>query len=138
MLDDGASATLFNLSSGFVGFEAAVAFNDYVENYAKVVTPEDILDKGEHKLVKDFGINEHCALIEKMEASERFKSKLDDSAVQNLSDYFVSLPSEAAMKLWTVIGNGDNDNVISLHKSTASDGTKVSSRMVEMLTGEKN
>ena len=42
------------------------------------------------------------------------------------------------MKLWTVIGNGDNDNVISLHKSTASDGTKVSSRMVEMLTGEKN
>jgi hypothetical protein len=46
------------------------------------------------------------------------------------------LPSEAAMKLWTVLGKGDNANVIGLHKATASDGTKVSARMVQMLTGK--
>ena len=140
LLTESASAdpSIYHLSAAFVGLEAAITFNDFVQNYERQVTVEMILDAGKLQKTKDFGINEHCALIEKMEASERFKSKLDDSAVQNLSDYFVSLPSEAAMKLWTVIGNGDNENVISLHKSTASDGTKVSSRMVEMLTGEKN
>ena len=42
------------------------------------------------------------------------------------------------MKLWTVLGKGENANVIALHKSEATDGTKVSARMVEMLTGTKN
>ena len=64
-----------------------------------------------------FGINEHCALIEKMEASDTFNEALADNQVQNLADYFVTLPSEAAMKLWTVLGKGDNANVISLHKA---------------------
>ena len=135
LLADGASAPLFNLSSGFVGFEAAVAFNDYVENYAKVVTPEDILDKGEHKLVKDFGINEHTALVEKMQASECFKDELAEAQVQNLATYFIALPSEVAMKLWQVLGEGEMANTIKLHKCQV-DGRAVSSHLVELLTGD--
>ena len=75
-------------------------------------------------------------MIEKMEASDTFKDSLEDNQIQNLADYFVLLPSEAAMKLWTVLGKGDNTNVIGLHKATSSDGTKVSARMVQMLTGK--
>jgi len=135
LLDDGASATLFNLSSGFVGFEAAVAFNDYVENYAKVVTPEDILDKGEHKRVKDFGINDHSALVEKMQANECFKEELSEEQIKNLATYFVALPSEVAMKLWTVLGEGEMANTIKLHKCQV-DGRAVSSHLVELLTGD--
>ena len=135
LLADGASATLFNLSSGFVGFEAAVAFNDYVENYAKVVTPEDILDKGDIKLVKDFGINEHIALVEKMQANECFKDELAEAQVQNLATYFIALPSEVAMKLWQVLGEGEMANTIKLHKCQV-DGRAVSSHLVELLTGD--
>jgi hypothetical protein len=129
-------ASIYHLSAAFVGMEAAVAFNDFAQNYERQVTIEMILDDGQVAKTSDFGINEHCALIEKMEASDTFKDELASDNIQNLANYFVMLPSEAAMKLWTVLGKGDNANVIGLHKATASDGTKVSARMVQMLTGK--
>ncbi len=134
--DNTDTAGVYHLSAAFVGMEAAVAFNDFAQNYERQVTLEMILDDGQVSKTADFGINEHCALIEKMEASDTFKDSLEDNQIQNLADYFVMLPSEAAMKLWTVLGKGDNTNVIGLHKATSSDGTKVSARMVQMLTGK--
>jgi len=48
----------------------------------------------------------------------------------------VSLPSEVAMKLWTVMGEADNtENVISLHKCMTPSGTRVSEHLVEILGG---
>jgi len=129
-------ASVYHLSAAFVGMEAAVAFNDFAQNYERQVTIEMILDDGQVSKTDDFGINEHCALIEKMEASDTFETELAEDKIQNLADYFVTLPSEAAMKLWTVLGKGSNTNVIGLHKATAADGTKVSARMVQMLTGK--
>ena len=129
-------ARIYHLSAAFVGMEAAVAFNDFAQNYERQVTIEMILDDGQVDKTADFGINEHCALIEKMEASDTFSEDIGGDQIQNLANYFVMLPSEAAMKLWTVLGKGSNGNVIALHKATASDGTKVSARMVQMLTGK--
>ena len=129
-------SSIYHLSAAFVGMEAAVAFNDFAQNYERQVTIEMILDDGQVSKTSDFGINEHCALIEKMEASDTFKQELMADQITNLANYFVTLPSEAAMKLWTVLGKGDNSNVIGLHKSTSDDGTKVSARMVQLLTGK--
>jgi hypothetical protein len=134
--DNTDTAGVYHLSAAFVGMEAAVAFNDFAQNYERQVTLEMILDDGQVSKTADFGINEHCALIDKMEASDTFKDELDANQILNLANYFVTLPSEAAMKLWTVLGKGDNSNVIGLHKATAADGTKVSARMVQMLTGK--
>jgi hypothetical protein len=39
------------------------------------------------------------------------------------------------MKLWTALGKGVQENVIALHKATADNGTKVATRLVQMLTG---
>ena len=137
MLGDDYNPLVFQLSCGFVGLEAAVAFNDFVKNYERQVTVEMILDEGKLDKTKSFGINEHCALVEKMDASEVFKTVLSDEQVQNLANYFVSLPSEAAMKLWSAIGSGsENKNVIALHKSVSTDGVAVAGRLVEMLTGK--
>jgi len=135
MLGEEHNPLTYQLSCGFVGFEGAVAFNDFVQNYERQVTVEMVIDQGKLDKTKDFGLNDHCALIEKMEAAETFKAALNEEQVQNLANYFVALPSEAAMKLWQVLGTGDNANVIALHKAETPDG-KVSSRMVEMLTGQ--
>jgi hypothetical protein len=128
---------LFHLSAAFVGFEAAVAFNDFVANYSRVVTVENILDEGKIELTADFGINDHSALVEKLEASGVLDEPLQDSQVVNLAAYFVELPSEVAMKLWTVVGQSNQDNAIALHGSETADGQRVSSIMVEMLTGQE-
>jgi hypothetical protein len=139
LLDEGGDlGTVYNLTNAFVGFEAAVSFRDFVENYERQVTVEDILDHGKIDKTASFGINDHSALVEKMEATAVFKTRLTDGQTQNLADYFLTLPSEVAMKLWTVLGQGDIDNTVALHQATGTDGRAVSGYIVELLTGEES
>lgn len=130
-----ASPTLFNLASAFVGFEAAVSFNDFVQNYERQVTVADILDNGSINKTADFAINEHTALVDKMEASEVFATELTEAQVTNLASYLLTLPSEVAMKLWTVLGQGETQNTIALHQAQVG-GKSVAGYLVELLTGE--
>ena len=111
-----ASPAMFNLAQSFVGFEAAVAFNDFAKNYERVVTVDQLL-KGERvEALEAFSLNEHCAMIEKVEAEEICQKELSEEAVANLANYFITLPSEAAMKLWGVISQGGvQQNVVSFH-----------------------
>lgn len=136
LTEDADAGTIFNLAAAFVGFEAAVALQDFFVNYSRQVTVEDILVKGEIDRTSDFTINDHSALVEKMEATEAFAEALPAEQIQNLCNYFVSLPSEVAMKLWVVLGQGEIQNTVELHQATAADGTAVSSHLVELLTGE--
>ena len=132
-----ASPALYNLTAAFVGFEAAVAFNDFVLNYDRRVTVEDILVHGNFAKVADFGINDHTAIIDKFEAEETFHEELDQDRIDNLAKYFVMLPSEVAMKLWTVMGKGDVNNTVKLHKSEV-DGESVSKHFVRLINGSES
>lgn len=135
LLEAGESSPgVFSLASAYLGFEAAVAFNDFVANYSKVVTVADILDNG---MTPDIDLNAHCALIDKLGASSRLAAKLNDTEVTNLATYFTSLNSETAMKLWTIVGNACQDNAIALHGATAADGTTAGSYLVKILTGDE-
>ena len=133
---EGDSDLLYNLACAFLGFEAAVSLRDFVDKYEWQVTIEDILDDGAIEKTEQWGINDHSAMIEKFEASEVFKSELSDERITNLANYFVQLPSEVAMKLWTVLGDADViDNVVRLHQAETASGTKVSEHLVEILGG---
>ena len=75
----GCQSCTFNLTSAFVGFEAAVAFNDFIQNYDRQVSTDDILVKGDFSKLADFGINDHTAIIDKFEAEETFKDELEQN-----------------------------------------------------------
>ena len=122
--------TIYELACAFVGFEAAVSFRDFAEKYERQVTWQNIVVEGQIEKTAEFGINDHSALVEKMEASEVFAKELPADQIANVAKYFVTLPSEVAMKLWTVMGNGDLQNTINVHQT---DG--VSGYIVELLTG---
>ena len=128
----------YAMAMGMVGIEAGIAFQDFVKNYERQVTVEMILDDGNIEKTKDFNINDHCALIEKMDASEVFNTELTEQQCVNLANYFVSLPSEAVMKLWQALGKGETVNVTSFHKTKADNGETVSGKLVQILTGDKN
>jgi len=116
-----AGPAMFNLAQSFVGFEAAVALNDYAKNYERVVTVEQLLNGERVEALAAFSLNEHCAMIEKLEAEEICKAEFSAEHVSSLANYFITLPSEAAMKLWTVISTaGVQENVIKFH--SANDG----------------
>ena len=115
-LIDEASPAMFTLAQSFVGFEAAVALNDFAQNYERVVTVEQLLAGERTEALEAFSLNEHCAMIEKVEAVDACKKELSEKEVANLANYFVSLPSEAAMKLWSVISTGGiQSNVVNFH-----------------------
>ncbi len=125
--------SLYHLTCAFVGFEAAVAFKDFVANYDRQVTVEDILVQGDLTKVADFSINDHTAMITKFESSEVFKVALPQAQIDNLAKYFFLLPSEVAMKLWSVIGSAEVvDNLVSLHQADV-DGRSVSDFLVRIL-----
>ena len=132
------SPMLYHLTTSFVGFEAAVAFNDFMKNYERQVTVENILDEGKIELTADWKINDHNAMIEKFKAKGCFDDKLEDNQLQNLANYFVSLPSEIAMTLWQAMGQTDSAtyNVAKLHSISASCGKKVQDFIVEILTAK--
>ena len=135
LVEDADTSVMFPLATGFVGFEAAVSFKDLVDNYERQVTIENILDEGKIQLTERFGINDHNALVEKMEAKEIFTAPLSEERVENLARYFMVVPSEVGMKLWTVLGQGDNANVIAFH-GTIVDGKSISNNLVELMTGK--
>jgi len=96
------------------------------------------LDDGELSRTTQWGINDHAAMIEKFEATNTFAEDLTEVQIGNLAEYFVSLPSEVAMKLWTVLGDTDNiENVVALHKATTNSGKRVSEHLVEILGGSQ-
>jgi hypothetical protein len=136
--EEGCRDLLFNLATAFVGFEAAVSFRDFVEKYEWQVSIEDIIDGGDIDKTAKWGINDHAAMIEKFEASKTFDDVLSEAQISNLAEYFVTLPSEVAMKLWTVIGDTENiENVIALHKAQSVSGRRVSDHLVEILGGNQ-
>jgi hypothetical protein len=128
MLDDENAdmGLLFNLSHGFVGFEAAVAFKDFVEKYERQVTVEDVLVHGKVEKTKDFGLVEHVALIDKMSASGHFEVILQEELVKNLVQYFDTIPAEARMRLFTTLTNDNSqisaENGSNFHRELSKQG----------------
>ncbi len=129
-------STLYQLSASFIGFEGAVAFNDFVKNYERQVTVENIVDEGRLELTKDWAINDHNSLIEKMKAKDLFDGKLETNQLQNLANYFVTLPSELAMSLWKTMSSGKSAtfNVAQLHGMSTKGGKSIKDTLVEILT----
>lgn len=131
------NAILFNLAQAFVGLEGAVAFTDFRKSYERQVTIEHIIDEGRLDKVKDWGINEHAAMVEKFEAKDILGSKMEANQIQNLVDYFAIVPSEVGLKLWTLIGKegANQENMVAIHQSTTTEGEAVSTLLVRMYEG---
>ena len=127
---------MFNLAQSFVGFEAAVALNDYAKNYERVVTVEQLLNGDRVEALAAFSLNEHCAMIEKVEAEEILKAEISEEHLVNLASYFVTLPSEAAMKLWGVISKQAGQNVVGFHGAKSKSGRSVGDFLGEILNPE--
>lgn len=122
---------IYELGCGYVGFEAAVAFRDFVEKYERQVTVDDILS-GRLEKTKGWGINDHTAMCDKLAASDVLKEDLSPEKLKTLVDYMLSAPNEVLMKFWRQLASINVKNTIKMHDRMAS-------RIVEILnpSGEK-
>tara|TARA_A100001015_G_scaffold236570_1_gene268818 strand:+ start:2129 stop:3199 length:1071 start_codon:yes stop_codon:yes gene_type:complete len=132
------SSELRQICAAFVGFEAAVAFNDFIDNYHRQVTAEDVMDRGRIDLTENFDPNDHLSLLQKIDSSKVFEADLTDQQAVNFAEYFITLPAEIAMKAWTIMGKGKMDNTIKLHEVVLKGNRAVSDKMIEILGGDEN
>jgi len=120
---------MYELACGFVGMEAAVAFRDFVDNYERQLSIDDVF-AGKHGKMKDLKINEYVSLIDKIAASDRLKTKLSAKEMTNIAEFFKLLPAEAFMKFYKVLGDQNNENMIGVH-------VKIADIVVKTINGEQ-
>jgi len=128
-------ALIAHLSAGFVGLEASIAFTDFAANYERQVSVEDILVHGRMDRIKDFGVIEHTAMVSKLTASDYLSREMTASELQNLANYFVRVPSEVGMTLFSAIAQGDHGpaNISEFYALTADTGASVQEHVSEVL-----
>ena len=134
LLERGASPELYTITSAFVGMEAAVALNDFVQNYNKQITVDDLLTGKIFKNFDKIDLNTHNALIEKLNDSGKLACLLTNEEMGNLAEYFVRLPSEIAMTLFKKICAASEHNGTAFHGWNNTSKGAVRDVIVKMLT----
>lgn len=102
---------LINIARSFVGMEAAHAFNSYVQNKEKEVTADDILKDGKVELTEGFTLDQHNNLIEKIVEVVVKRKNFGKKFLDNLSAYWITLPSEVGMAMWKKTAVNIDDQV---------------------------
>ena len=117
---------VYSIAQGFVGTEAAIAFNEFVSKYELVISAEDILNK--YSEVKDraaaMGASSIAALIEKL-ADHCKNNTWTVDQVNHLSTFTTHITGELLVQLWNAVSaSGNLGNIQKLHK-------KIGKRVVE-------
>ena len=70
-------------------------------------------------------------MVEKMEAAGIFEEDMQDTQLDNLAEYFETLPAEVAMKLWKVVATSSTadkkNNIVRFH-------SRIRETLTEMLS----
>ena len=112
------ATSVYVLSAGFVGVEAAAAFKDFVARYELVISAEDILNKYDDvkDRLEDLGNDRVNNIIDKPGVhckDNAWKAK----QVKNVAAFADNLPGEMMISLWNKISSSHNlPNVQKLHK----------------------
>jgi hypothetical protein len=130
------AAHIYQIGTGFIGMEASVAFQDFIKNRENMLSVDDILVHGKIGHTKKLKLNDHLVLIEKIGASKRLSGTMPQSEVENLGRYFLSMPSEAAMKFYATATQGAGNDikfVLNFHKLTV-DGKSIKAHINELMS----
>ena len=116
------SMEMYFIGEGFIGQEASIAFKDFVDNYAKQVSVDDILRGDKQNLVKAFKVNDSNAMIDKIASSEQVKNGLNQVQTENLAKFIYAIQAELAMKAWEKLTSVNPEVVKSLWAAEVAPG----------------
>ncbi len=108
----------YALSTGFVGFEASLAFQDFVKNYDAQISAADILDKWEEKKdrVMKLSNDKHSSIIEKI-ISDCKKNEWGVDQAKNACTFIQLLSGEMLVSFFnSVLETNNVPNIRLVHK----------------------
>lgn len=128
------SPLLYPVAQGFIGTEAAIAFNEFIAKYELVLSAEDIIERWGSDIadrVKASPASGQTAVIEKL-ADHCKKNTWTVSQANNVAAFSDLLTGELMVQLWnTVSASGNLPNIQKLHK-------KVGKRVVEAVKSSRD
>ena len=105
----------YAVASGFVGTEAAIAFTDFVKNYEKVISAEDVLE-GRVTDGSDLEASSAASLIDKL-AEHCGDNTWTKAQAKNVGEFAESLTGELMVQLWNRVSATQKlENIQKLHK----------------------
>ena len=126
----------YPLCSGFVGTEAAIAFTEFVANYERVISAEDVLEgRVTDERAKESSASEALSVVEKLVDSCQ-SDEWTKKQAENACAYVESLGGEQMVHFWNKASKGNTilGNVKLIHKLI---GMKVT-RLVREAKGLSN
>jgi len=108
---------LYAMAMGFVGTEAAIAVSDYVQNRARVITAEDILDNWEETQTKiiDILASEATAIVIRLK-KHCTDEKWTSEQAHNVAEFARAQGGEGLVNLWNNMSATKNlSNIKLLH-----------------------
>lgn len=133
------------LGESYVGFEAARAFSDFIVNYDKNLSPEDIIFGGKWEKTEDWSNEQHIAFVTKLQDSNFFVKNdhlIGEQEVTNMAKYFCFYcPSECAIIFYkSLFGDRPTETLTKFHNFTFEHDGKtheVMEHTVKLLAGKK-
>lgn len=90
----------YPLCSGFVGAEAAISFSEFVANYERVISAEDVLEgRVTEERAKESSASEALSVVEKLVASAHENDWTKDQATR-ACEYVEALGGEQLVHFW--------------------------------------
>jgi hypothetical protein len=116
----------YSICTGFIGVEAAIAFQDFVKNYETVVSAEDILDgKVAAADLEDAGASSINTLIDKLAAHCK-DNQWNKTQAKRVATFGKSIGGEMMVHLWNKLsGTGNLKNIQEIHKLMGTEVVKV-------------
>lgn len=127
---------LIYLCEAYLGEEVTTRFTDYVKNYSRQVTLEDILVKGKTDTLAKLEVNDHMVLIEKFKESELSEKQWEEPMLENFARWMFAAPAEIVILLWETCTARNGENGIALHVAEV-DGREVGTYLMELAGGEQ-
>ena len=122
----------YPLLTGFIGVEAAIAFADFVKNYEKNITAEDIIDgKVTAEDIKDSPASLITGVIDKLELHSK-DNKWTQKQVKAVAAFAQSLGGELLLQTFTAVQkSGELANLVKLNKI-------IGKEVVSIVNGARN
>jgi len=98
----------YPLLTGFIGTEASIAFADFVKNYEKNITAEDVLDgKVDIEELKNGPASMVTGLIDKLEHHSK-DNKWTKKQAKNVADFAKEMGGELMVQTFTAVQRANN------------------------------
>ena len=121
----GSPELLYPVARGFVGTEAAIAFSEFVKNYERNITAEDVLTgKVKAEDVADLEASIKLTLLDKL-VDHATENKLTAKECKALAAFTKGLGGEFLFNTWTKLSAcGNMENIRAMHKLIGKDVVK--------------